>query len=34
MKRKEFLGKLGKVSLGIGALSVISTTSVEGEGKR
>ena len=34
MKRKEFIQKLSKVGLGIGALSLIRPTSVEGGGKR
>ena len=34
MKRSEFLKKTGAVGLGIGAMAVIPTTSVEGGGKR
>jgi len=32
MKRKEFIQKLSKVGLGIGALSLIRPTNVEGGG--
>ena len=34
MKRKEFIQKLSKVGLEIGALSLIRPTNVEGGGKR
>ena len=32
MKRKDFLNKLGKAGFGIGMLSLLPTTNVEGGG--
>lgn len=32
MKRKDFLSKVGKTSIGIGILSLVRSTNVEGGG--
>ena len=34
MKRKDFLSKVGKTGIGIGILSLVRPTNVEGGGKR